>query len=167
MAEACLHDLSHPRQMDVHCAEVVPPHGAASALQPCSSITPSLHSLYLCVPSCPAKNSLKPPHYPVPVCITMSFVSGSRNGRGGYAPRRGRGGWSRPLTKRQEPVKPDLIKHPLGELLVSLRPADLEPPQDALPTPPLIKDCQYVTSYNWLAGKDTTILIPGKSMDLN
>lgn len=96
----------------------------------------------------------------------MSFAPGSGITRGGYAPRRGRGGWSRPFVKRQEPVKPDLTKHPLGELLVSLQPSDLEPSQTDLLFPSCIEDCQYVTSYNWLAGKNTTILVPGKSSRL-
>ncbi|KAJ4985499.1 geranylgeranyl pyrophosphate synthetase [Stagonosporopsis vannaccii] len=89
-------------------------------------------------------------------------MAGSGRGRGGYAPRRGRGGWSRPFIKRQEPVKPDLNKHPLGELLLTVRPSDLRP-SNTKPLPlPHINDCQYVTSYNWVAGKDSTILVPGQ-----
>ena len=58
-------------------------------------------------------------------------------------------------------MKPDINKNPLGELLVSLRPSDLEPAQADLPSFSGIGDCQYVTSYNWLTGKDSTILVPG------
>ncbi|XPT03396.1 hypothetical protein M3J09_012489 [Ascochyta lentis] len=92
----------------------------------------------------------------------MSFMPGSSSGRGGYAPRRGRGGSYRPFVKRQEPRKPDLTKHPLGELLVSLQTSDLESPHDSLPLSSRIDDCRYVTSYNWLAGNDHTILVPGQ-----
>ncbi|KAH6625604.1 hypothetical protein C7974DRAFT_472936 [Boeremia exigua] len=91
----------------------------------------------------------------------MSFMR-SGNSRGGYAPRRGRGGSTRPFVKRQEPVKPDLDKYPLGELLLTLRPSDLMPPTTGLPSSPHINDCQYVTSYNWLASQDRTILVPGQ-----
>lgn len=97
----------------------------------------------------------------------MSFVSGSGRGRGGYAPRRGRGGWSRSFVKRQEPVKPDLIKNPLGKLLVSLQTADLVQPPTDLQSSTGIDDCHYVASYNWLAGKDSTILVPGECPSLN
>ncbi|KAJ8119009.1 hypothetical protein OPT61_g112 [Boeremia exigua] len=93
----------------------------------------------------------------------MSFNTGPGRGRGGgYAPRRGRGGRSQPFVKRQEPVKPDLNKHPLGELILRLQPADLRASPTDLSSPPHIEDCQYVTSYNWVAGKDSTILVPGQ-----
>ncbi|KZM23539.1 uncharacterized protein EKO05_0011279 [Ascochyta rabiei] len=90
----------------------------------------------------------------------MSFMTSLSGGRGGYAPRRGRGGSSRPFVKRQDPVKPDLTKYPLGELLVSLRTSNLEPSNTHLSLPQ-IEDCQYVASYNWLA-EHSTILVPGQ-----
>ena len=96
----------------------------------------------------------------------MSFVPGPARGRGGYAPRRGRGGWSRPSVKRQVPAKPDLTRHPLGDLLVSLQPSDLELSQIIVPTSSRIDGCQYVTSYNWLIGEDSTILVPGEPLYL-
>lgn len=66
--------------------------------------------------------------------------------------------------KRQKPVKPDFDKYPLGKLLVSLRISDLELSQ-TLPFCTRIDDCQYVTSYNWLAGRDSTILVPGNCLN--
>jgi hypothetical protein len=92
----------------------------------------------------------------------MSFMPEAGNDRCGYAPRRGRGGWSRPFVKRQDPVKPDISRNPLGELLVSLQTSDLVPPPARSPSSPGIGNCQYVASYNWLVGKETTIAIPGE-----
>ncbi|KAJ4343626.1 hypothetical protein N0V95_006634 [Ascochyta clinopodiicola] len=90
----------------------------------------------------------------------MSFMTNLSSGRGGYAPRRGRGGSSRPFAKRQDPVIPDLSKHPLGELLVSLRTSNLDPSHTPLSLS-RIEHCQYVTSYNWLADH-SAILVPGQ-----
>ncbi|KAF1364341.1 hypothetical protein EJ07DRAFT_162150 [Lizonia empirigonia] len=87
-----------------------------------------------------------------------SFLGSSR---GGFAPRRGRGrGGRAPLfAKTREPMKPDLEKHPLGDLVkeicssdLSLKPIDLAE----------ISDCQYAASYNWLNDEVPTIVIPGK-----
>jgi hypothetical protein len=94
----------------------------------------------------------------------MSFMPGRGRGRVGYAPRRGRGGRTRPYVKHQDSTKPDLTKRPLGELLVSLKNLDLEPLQTDLLHSSRILDCQYVTSYNWLADKAPTIMIPGRSL---
>lgn len=81
----------------------------------------------------------------------------SYRGRGGYAPRRGRGGWS-----RQGSIKPDLQKHPLGDLISTVRRSDLKPSHLDL-TPPLhIQGCEYVASYNWLDSKDPTVVVPGE-----
>lgn len=75
---------------------------------------------------------------------------------------RGRGGWSQSRGKHQEPAPPDLLKHPLGDLICAIQTCDLAPPL-ADPSPlPQIHDTRYVTSYNWLAGKDCTISVPGK-----
>jgi hypothetical protein len=65
-------------------------------------------------------------------------------------------------VKRQEPTKPDLTKHPLGELIGSLRNPDLETSRNDSLYHPGISNCQYVASYNWLGDKTTTILVPGK-----
>ncbi|KAJ4325365.1 hypothetical protein N0V94_000707 [Neodidymelliopsis sp. IMI 364377] len=92
----------------------------------------------------------------------MSFNSGASSGRGGYAPRRGRGGGSRPFVKRQEPTRPDINKHPLGELLVLLRNSNLETLRNDPLYLPGISNCQYVASYNWLGDKTATILVPGQ-----
>ncbi|KAF3051118.1 hypothetical protein E8E11_007412 [Didymella keratinophila] len=92
----------------------------------------------------------------------MSFASGSSTGRGGYAPRRGRGGWSRPFIKRQVPAKPDIVTIPLGDILASVQSSDLALPPTELPSSIGIENCQYVTSYNWVADKNSTIVVPGK-----
>ena len=88
-------------------------------------------------------------------------MSGLANGRGRYASQRGRGGWSRPFVKRQEPVKHDLTINPLGELLVSLGTSDLVPSPTGIHSSG-IHDCHYFASYNWLASKDPIILVPGE-----
>ncbi|KAJ4292669.1 hypothetical protein N0V90_009332 [Kalmusia sp. IMI 367209] len=61
----------------------------------------------------------------------MAYRSFLGNDRGGFAPRRGRVA-TRSFVKRTV-VKPDIIKHPLGQLLATLRIADLELPAYALP----------------------------------
>jgi hypothetical protein len=93
---------------------------------------------------------------------TMSSIPSSYRGRGGYAPRRGRGGWSQPFAKRQDSIKPNLQKHPLGDLISTVGRSDLRPSHLDL-TPPLhIQGCEYVTSYNWLDSKDPTVVVPGE-----
>lgn len=85
----------------------------------------------------------------------------SYRSRGGYAPRRGRGGWSQPFAKRQDATKPDIQKHPLGDLILKVRKYDLRL-SHLDPVPSLhIQGCEYVTSYNWLASKDPTVVVPG------
>jgi len=85
--------------------------------------------------------------------------------RGGYAPRRGRGGWTKPYVKqKREYVKPDIDKHPLGELLKTINNSDLKSELSAAPMDSLISDVQYVTSYNWRNDGNATILVPGKPL---
>lgn len=97
----------------------------------------------------------------------MSFQTESLIRRGGYAPRRGRGGLPRPLNKRQEPVKVDLTKNPLGELIIQIKDSDLTSLRADSPVSTTIADCQYITSYNWIAGKNTAIVVPGDSATLS
>ncbi|KAG9201362.1 hypothetical protein G6514_005734 [Epicoccum nigrum] len=93
----------------------------------------------------------------------MSSMSSSYRGRGGYAPRRGRGGgWSQPFAKRQDSIKPDLQKHPLGDLIFTVQKSDLRSPRLDLTASLHIQGCEYVTSYNWLASKDPTVVVPGQ-----
>jgi hypothetical protein len=96
--------------------------------------------------------------------ITSSMAS-FPGSRGGFAPRRGRGRGGRAslFTKTREPMKPDLDKHPLGDLVkefhssdLSLKPIDLAE----------ISDCQYVASYNWLNDEVPTIVVPGNFSSL-
>ncbi|KAF2995558.1 hypothetical protein E8E13_003733 [Curvularia kusanoi] len=91
----------------------------------------------------------------------MPFTSDTYRGRGGFAPRRGRGGWSQPFAKRQDP-KPDLQKHPLGDLILALQRSDLKPLQAHQVSPLQIQSCKYVTSYNWLANEISTVTVPGQ-----
>jgi hypothetical protein len=91
----------------------------------------------------------------------MSSFSGSSSSRAGYAPRRGRGRGGRiPFTKGREQIKPDIEKHPLGELLKTFHSSDLGVEQSGFARHATISDCQYVASYNWL--NDRTIIVPGK-----
>ncbi|KAL1795342.1 hypothetical protein ACET3X_007158 [Alternaria dauci] len=91
----------------------------------------------------------------------MASYTGSSSSRGGFAPRRGRGRGGRApfFTKPREQVKPDLERHPLGDLVKEFRSSDLSlKPADLAE----ISDCRYVASYNWLNGKVPTIVVPGK-----
>ncbi|KAJ4366236.1 hypothetical protein N0V83_007872 [Neocucurbitaria cava] len=93
----------------------------------------------------------------------MSFnASFSGNSRGGFAPRRGRGGWGRPLAKPREPVKPDIESHPLGQLLQTVHNSDLLDMPSNSSHNVTITDCQYVASYNWLNNSNPTVVVPGK-----
>jgi hypothetical protein len=50
-------------------------------------------------------------------------------------------------------------KEPAGKLLLTICP-ELETTTSGIN--PIIEECQYVASYNWLDGKGSTILVPGK-----
>jgi hypothetical protein len=90
--------------------------------------------------------------------MAFSQYSGYR-GRN-FPPRRGRGGFQPKSMKRSE-VKPDLTKHPLGELLASYSNSDLDPMLATLGDTATISNSEYVTSYNWLEAKSPTIIVPG------
>ncbi|KAH7086565.1 hypothetical protein FB567DRAFT_74020 [Paraphoma chrysanthemicola] len=83
--------------------------------------------------------------------------------RGGYAPRRGRGGWTKKsfAKPKREYVKPDTKAFPLGDLLKAF---DLFDPTESTPktTKPPISNVQYIASYNWVNDDTCTILVPGK-----
>ncbi|KAF2450656.1 hypothetical protein P171DRAFT_479736 [Karstenula rhodostoma CBS 690.94] len=86
--------------------------------------------------------------------------------RAGFAPRPGRGrgrgrGRAHPFVKRTA-VKPDIVKHPLGQLLQTLRLSDLQPHKDHTGGVNTIRNCEYVTSYNWSNSEAPTILVPGR-----
>jgi hypothetical protein len=87
-----------------------------------------------------------------------SFLGSSR---GGFAPRRGRGRGGRVpfFANPREQMKPDLERHPLGDLVKEFRISNLSlKPIDSVE----ITDCQYVASYNWLNDKVPTIVVPGE-----
>ncbi|KAI8933539.1 hypothetical protein NX059_009276 [Plenodomus lindquistii] len=89
----------------------------------------------------------------------MAYSSGSGRG-GGFTPRRGRGGWSKPHAKKWEPVKLDTEARPLGELLQTIQSSQLR--QSSHSTSTSIDDCQYVASYSWLDDTNATIITPGR-----
>jgi len=92
----------------------------------------------------------------------MSFHFTRGYERGGFAPRRGRGrGGARPFVKRTV-VKPDIVKHPLGQLLQTFKLSDLQSLTDRAVDSDTITNCEYVASYNWTDAKTPTILVPGK-----
>jgi hypothetical protein len=95
----------------------------------------------------------------------MSFMSSfSGSSRAGFAPRTGRGrGGRTPFTKGREQIKPDIEKHPLGELLKTFYSSDLGVDQGESAHRAVISDCEYVASYNWLNDRNPTIIVPGKS----
>jgi hypothetical protein len=93
-------------------------------------------------------------------------MSSTSSLRGGYAPRRGRGGWNKPFTKpRNDFVKPDTDKIPLGKLLKIISNSDLKDYSDAAHTGELISDIRYIASYNWRSDTSTTIIVPGMSFN--
>lgn len=82
-----------------------------------------------------------------------------RRGRG-----RGRGFVTRPGRDRHstQPESKSLIEScPLGELLATLKITDLGYAGHNSPIDATIKDCNYVTSYNWLDTESPTVVIPG------
>ena len=81
-------------------------------------------------------------------------------GRGrGLAASLGRGG----LSVRDENTS--IVKsHPLGELLAFLKMTDLKFTGQNDLIDASIRDCSYVTSYNWLHTKSPTIVIPGQHL---
>lgn len=85
--------------------------------------------------------------------------------RGGYAPRRGRGGWNKSSFSKPQKrgVEPDIVKNPLGELLETVSISDLKLESNVSNTQGAIFDLKYVASYNWRNDATPTILVPGKS----
>jgi hypothetical protein len=84
--------------------------------------------------------------------------------RGGYAPRRGRGGWNKPFIKwTREHIKPDIQKNPLGYLLKTLNNSDLKMDSVTSFSDTPISDLQYIASYNWREEGLNTIIVPGSS----
>lgn len=77
-------------------------------------------------------------------------------GKGGFAPRGVRGGY----RKRNAQPQPDLVKHPLGELLATITNADLAE-KNGKSDLSTISGCQFVASYNWMNRATPTILTPG------
>ncbi|CAE7218797.1 hypothetical protein CFE70_010353 [Pyrenophora teres f. teres 0-1] len=92
----------------------------------------------------------------------MYSFPGSGRG-GGFAPRgaRGRGGRAPHFTKTREQVKPDIERHPLGDIVKTFRSSDLIVGSNYPTDVPEISGCQYVASYNWLNSKAPTIIVPG------
>ncbi|KAK6358813.1 hypothetical protein TWF730_008132 [Orbilia blumenaviensis] len=92
----------------------------------------------------------------------------SSSGRAGFAPgggrgsRGGRGG--RSVPQRQAPPQPDIVKHPLGNLVAKIATQDIDvtSPGDNLSAAAVITDCEYVASYNWMNESASTIMVPGK-----
>jgi hypothetical protein len=97
-------------------------------------------------------------------------MSYTPNSRGGFASRRGRGGWSKPFSKPSAKpkvyVKPDIERHPLGHLLNTIHNLDLKVDRthqtDTATAFPAILDLQYIASYNWINDDTPTILVPGE-----
>ncbi|KAF3919194.1 hypothetical protein AA313_de0200314 [Arthrobotrys entomopaga] len=96
----------------------------------------------------------------------------SSNGRAGFTPRgggygggRGRGG--RGGRQLRPPPQPDIVKHPLGDLVSKITTKDLDKPtasdDNTLSGTAVITDCEYVASYNWINDQNaSTIMAPGK-----
>ncbi|KAF2713833.1 hypothetical protein K504DRAFT_498627 [Pleomassaria siparia CBS 279.74] len=91
-----------------------------------------------------------------------SAQRGIRGGRGSRGGRGGRGGGNASTPKRDPPPEPDIVAHPLGELLQTIRISDLSLEAIKTSKPTDITDLKYVASYNWMEGDAPTIMIPGK-----
>ena len=85
--------------------------------------------------------------------------------RGGFAPRRGqgRGGRYPHFNKPREQQKPDLTKHPLGDLVETISASNLDVGANTTSHSTEISGCEYVASYNWTNDKNPTIIVPGRS----
>lgn len=85
--------------------------------------------------------------------------------RGGFAPRRGQGRGNRypNFNKPREQPKPDLKKHPLGDLIETISASDLKVGTSTTSHSIEISGCEYVSSYNWTDDKNPTIVVPGRS----
>ncbi|KAF3153579.1 hypothetical protein TWF569_001890 [Orbilia oligospora] len=88
----------------------------------------------------------------------------SSSGRAGFAPRGGRGGGRGGRGGRQSAPQPDIVKHPLGNLVakITTKDIDLTASGDTLSATAVISDCEYVASYNWMNESASTIMVPGK-----
>lgn len=69
---------------------------------------------------------------------------------------RGSGRQHGPDTWRQQISTPQ--EQPTGDLVTSVKVSSLS----RVETPPKIDDCEYLASYNWVEGKNPTILVPGQ-----
>lgn len=88
------------------------------------------------------------------------MFSNTGSSRGGFSSRGGRGGGFR-FTKRQGPA-PDVVKHPLGELVAELSNSDLEPEDQNQAGTATIQECKSISSYNWMNENTPAIMVPGK-----
>ncbi|XP_014550542.1 hypothetical protein COCVIDRAFT_42974 [Bipolaris victoriae FI3] len=94
----------------------------------------------------------------------MNPPIGTSSRGGGLAPRRGQGRGGRYLyfNKPREPPKPDLTKHPLGDLVDTISASDLDVGASTTSHSTEISGCEYVSSYNWTNDANSTIVVPGK-----
>ncbi|EPS44064.1 hypothetical protein H072_1968 [Dactylellina haptotyla CBS 200.50] len=91
----------------------------------------------------------------------------SSSGRAGFAPRGGRGGGRGRGGRgghQSAPLQPDIVKHPLGDLVAKITTKDIDPTgsEDTFSAAAVITDCEYVASYNWMNEGASTIMAPGK-----
>ena len=96
---------------------------------------------------------------------TWRSASSLPNIRAGYAPRGGRGGrggW-KGAPQRQVPPQPDIVKNPLGNVVVEITTKALTASEDTLSTTAAITECEYVATYNWMNESVSTIMTPGEN----
>ena len=58
-------------------------------------------------------------------------------------------------------MKPDIEKNPLGQLLQTIKTADLKDGSIATLPGGSITDVRYIASYNWRSDASAAILVPG------
>ena len=63
-------------------------------------------------------------------------------------------------------MKPDIERHPLGDIVKIFRSSDLIVGGNYSTDVPEISGCKYVASYNWLNSKTPTIVVPGMFLSL-
>ena len=79
---------------------------------------------------------------------------------------RGQASWRRGTYggRTDQKAEPSM-KAPVGELLRTITLSEVQLSLQFQDVVPIIEDCEYVSSYNWLNQKQQTILVPGRFMN--
>ncbi|KAF2112086.1 hypothetical protein BDV96DRAFT_498594 [Lophiotrema nucula] len=92
---------------------------------------------------------------------SVASTTSSYSSRGGGFSSRGKSSNWGSHRKRNDQEGPDISKHPLGQLLRTISPSDLNLDADQEHSIS-ISNSEYVASYNWVNEESSTITIPGR-----